>query len=930
MTTRLFDSDADEALFDRAESAWQQGHWRQAVDLFLELLQRRLPFLPPLTLGDKLTIERMADASVLCGVSEAATHFLSALVLAGTNAGERFVADYHRLKRADVLLDEGRYPEAMEVLHDLESTIGSLQDVPTERSSLDAWEQRCSWKDRRDPDRGLFFTRLYLVMGKWLAGNGQYQHAIELLIRGAELAQSPASSLVCRARIPLHLTLATACLEKGELDQAEQTLLTIAPEIQSHEHPGWYVQRLELSGQLHLLRGEHGPALACFQQVTDVCAQNNFAQAAVNAALNQAQILISLNQVITAEDVLEEAAEIALQIEDQSGLARITWLSRLSEARGESPFAHTAPSVKELWQGSEGVPEIPEQAPRSRASPLDLPQPADYLAFFDDRALGVTWALADGNVQLADDLLDEMRTTFASADSRLIQLRLHALAGMVCYAACDYSSCARIFEEVCPELKQMGLRRELWQALRFREWCALRLKAPPAEATELNREALQLLDEMAETLPPEQRAIWWLNKWTDEERYLAGVILELDREKERMEQAPWWKRWRLRWRLYSQVNDLLKRLDQHRGRQGGPFRTSQLSQDGLTVWQRLWRPRWRSTTLVFLVLADFTFVVSVSWMSLDFRVVPLTRLRARELTARWHRSVAQADPADGDKESLQALAEQLELSEILDQLPQRARQLTLVADDCLHGAPFAAMLYRGEPLISKYRLHVGFDSSEMTRPPRLQKFDHGLVLAVPNGVPDLGISPLEEVVEEASQVQHWMQQKKSTVEVLMGTDATKPDALSGFAQAEVVHVACHGIFSPDSPDQTGLVLIPTAEGIEIVSLLDLADLDLSQLQHLTLSCCWGADNYVLPGRRIVSTAEITWRAGAKSILACLWPIHDTIGRLFVTAFYEHAEKYPLDEALRQTQLDCLNRRLRGVSGEDTADPFFWAGYRLHG
>ena len=69
--------------------------------------------------------------------------------------------------------------------------------------------------------------------------------------------------------------------------------------------------------------------------------------------------------------------------------------------------------------------------------------------------------------------------------------------------------------------------------------------------------------------------------------------------------------------------------------------------------------------------------------------------------------------------------------------------------------------------------------------------------------------------------------------------------------------------------------------------------------------------------------ETLWRSGTQSILGCLWEVDDKVAVSFMTRFYYYLNQHPRDEALRRTQLEFKN-------ANDTANPFFWAGFNLYG
>src|SRR5205085_5777835 len=110
----------------------------------------------------------------------------------------------------------------------------------------------------------------------------------------------------------------------------------------------------------------------------------------------------------------------------------------------------------------------------------------------------------------------------------------------------------------------------------------------------------------------------------------------------------------------------------------------------------------------------------------------------------------------------------------------------------------------------------------------------------------------------------------------------------------------------------------------------LAGLRLDRLRHVTLSSCWGADSFVLPGRHVVSLPQALVRAGAGSVLGSLWPVDDDVSPAFMQRFYHYLDAWPRDEALRRTQLDCLRGNLPLPPGRRADQPFYWAGFQLYG
>jgi hypothetical protein len=303
----LFVEAAANRAFAEVETARRAGDWARALGLALRLLRRRLSRGTELEVGDCVLIERVADLAAPFGLTDAADRLLAGLGAHHARARRFFPADYVTLKRVHLAQLAGDAARALRLLEALRSRIGPLEEVPIAPAALPAWEDHAHWPDaRRTPDRALFLSRLYLAAGRWLADQGRYGHAAVLLERGAAHAAPPASALACRARLPLRLALAGVFLEQGRLEEAAQLLDGLDAQFQENEGPGWLVRWLELSGQLNLLRGDYGDAVERFARVVDLCARGGFARATLGALLNQARILILLNQVGLAEETFQK------------------------------------------------------------------------------------------------------------------------------------------------------------------------------------------------------------------------------------------------------------------------------------------------------------------------------------------------------------------------------------------------------------------------------------------------------------------------------------------------------------------------------------------------------------------------------------------------------------------------------------------------
>ncbi len=903
---------ADPPDYADAERLDDAGDFPAAADSYAAALASRLAAGVRLGLGDQVAVERLADLAGMLGRHAATAHLLAGL--AEHNRDRPALADYFTLKLADALVAAPDLPAARAALESLEARTGPLTDLPAEPTAYPAWEAGVRWAARTPADRPVLFARLYLAAGGWLAGHGFFRHAAAAFAAGERHAVAPdAPALAAAAGVRLSLGQAAALIGYGDLPAAGAVLAALAARIDPARHPGWHVERCTRLAQIALLTGHYGDGLRHLKDVADACRAGGFREAAAAAAVDRGRALVALNQVLAAEDALTEAEGLS---QEPALLARAAWVRELAADRGASHLADRAgPPVARLW-GRE--PDAADAPPGP--DPLRLPAATDYLAFFDDRCLAVRWRLARGRVAEADGLFAELRRTFAPADSLLVRLRLEALTGLVSYAAGDRESAGRRFAALAPHLEAAGLRPELRDAVRVMWWCAARADA--LDAGVLAARLSGLTEELAGTLPPVERAVWRLDKWDDAQRGQAGRLVDLEAESEALAGAGWLRGWPARRRLRHRIDGHLAALDSVRAELAG---AGTRGRPDLAVGAD-------EAVLVFQVLPEFTGVVRLTRGGGGaVRRVPLTLNQARYWVARWHRPVARwyrgedPDPADADPATAAAeLAAALGLDGLLADLPARVRRLVLVADDALHGFPFAALPLGGGLLVERFALSYRADALPRRR--RAGQVRAAAVVAVPHGAPPTpefpaGVPPLPQTRAERREVAKWLRRRGVAVNP-PGVSADPAEVLASWGRAGYVHFAGHGLFEPDRPDRSGLVLVDRAARAATLTLRDVLAADLSGVEHVTLSNCWGADSFALPGRHILSLPEALTRAGAGGVLAALWPIADDVGRHFAARFLHHLGRGRRDDAVRLAQLDLL----RGPHPH----PFDWAGYKVFG
>lgn len=145
---------------------------------------------------------------------------------------------------------------------------------------------------------------------------------------------------------------------------------------------------------------------------------------------------------------------------------------------------------------------------------------------------------------------------------------------------------------------------------------------------------------------------------------------------------------------------------------------------------------------------------------------------------------------------------------------------------------------------------------------------------------------------------------------------------------QILHVATHGLNHPQHADLSSLELSRfNAQGQRIDSKLQVFEMQNWELRAnlVVLSACRTGLGNVQQGEGVWGLSQGLMQAGASRVLVSLWPVEDRATQTLMVAFYENllVKQWPPPLALAQAQRQIL-------ANEDTADPFYWAGFVLQG
>lgn len=269
------------------------------------------------------------------------------------------------------------------------------------------------------------------------------------------------------------------------------------------------------------------------------------------------------------------------------------------------------------------------------------------------------------------------------------------------------------------------------------------------------------------------------------------------------------------------------------------------------------------------------------------------------------------------------------LAPALARLPPGITRLILVPDDALHRLPFDALRAApGEPpLGARYALSRVPSATLWLRwrsqaPPRAPRA--ALVLADPSSPPaasKLALAPLAHARSEGWEVAHALGRGSSLLEGDEASEAAvKGNRLADFG---VLHLAAHAVTDETHPERSAVILAagaPAAAGGGEDGMLRAAEIARLHLgsRVVVLGSCRSAGGQVLRGEGVMSLARAFFQAGARTVVATLWPVRDADAEALFERFYHHlARGETVASALRSA------RRDRIAAG---APPSAWAGF----
>lgn len=361
-----------------------------------------------------------------------------------------------------------------------------------------------------------------------------------------------------------------------------------------------------------------------------------------------------------------------------------------------------------------------------------------------------------------------------------------------------------------------------------------------------------------------------------------------------------------------------------------------------------------STVLLFAVGEERTWLLAVERASMRRYVIERS---ADALTGAVQQLRGRIE-GNASPEAVRAAGEALFrtlLGPALQDIPADHR-LLVSPDGPLYSLPFAALwdATSGQYLIQSRPIRIIESLRDLARTgvaarptPTLQLLavadparSGGLALAGA-GV----LAPLGHAREEVERVAQLLPRPRR---VLTGQQASEAAVLAAMAGARVIHFATHAVIEPQLPMESAIVLASPPAGdagsdglLQVHEIFEGPPLD---ADLVVLAACETARGPSFRGAGIIGFPRAFRYAGARSVLATLWPVADASSAALMAEFYRQRKSAGDDAlALQRAILAHLHGEpeagsspVRGVGGLATRGaapvqaPWRWAAFEIFG
>jgi CHAT domain-containing protein/tetratricopeptide (TPR) repeat protein len=326
--------------------------------------------------------------------------------------------------------------------------------------------------------------------------------------------------------------------------------------------------------------------------------------------------------------------------------------------------------------------------------------------------------------------------------------------------------------------------------------------------------------------------------------------------------------------------------------------------------RREWIPD-RALVIQHLVTPEKTIVIAIDRSGATYRSIAIPRERLREEIAAFIEACgALRGGDDAPGEARFAAAEDRARSlyrlllEPIQSLIEGKDVLCFIPDDALLALPFGALIPPGVPtrfliegkriLFSPALLVLESRSTAGPAPLPGERYRSQLLVGQSEISPFIGrlypsLASLPHSQGELADIRRLV----PNAIVLMGPSACKDSVIARLGGADLIHIATHTVEFPAYGGHPALLLAPPSEGSQAenvgASLLtepEIAAMNFSGTKLAVVSSCESAIGTEAERVEGFGVGGAFFEAGARSVIATVWPIEDAAARQFASAFYE--------------------------------------------
>jgi len=303
---------------------------------------------------------------------------------------------------------------------------------------------------------------------------------------------------------------------------------------------------------------------------------------------------------------------------------------------------------------------------------------------------------------------------------------------------------------------------------------------------------------------------------------------------------------------------------------------------------------------------------------------------ARHAVGAFGRGVSfDPEPSDLKTSDLQNLYNLL-IAPIVPDLPREPeRVVTLAPQDWLYMVPFPALQDgQGHYLVEQHTINAAPSLSilDLTHQELItNRGGKGALIvgnpAMPNFSPGKDVTPVRLNQLPQAEVEARAIAARFHATPLIGQAATKDEVLRRIFNAQIIHLATHGLLDRNTGGlQSSLALAPTADDSGLLTVLELQSLKLNA-DLVVLSACDTALGK-LSGDGILGFSRSFLAAGAPSLMVSLWSVPDESTSYLMEHFYQRLQSgKDKAQSLRGAMLDTKQK---------FPNPGSWAAFTLLG